>query len=146
MTGRKAAIRLALMLALCAGLPAVAQETPVRDTLLAGVSCSGEGQADQIMLNTARLVSAPEAVNAALAQIGSDPAVCKAIKRAATEVLVALTGDVTGAMTRERPDVLAAARLRLEEALREADARAANASFEVGPPPRNLTRGEGRTD
>lgn len=146
MTGRKAAIRLALMLALCAGLPAVAQVTPVRDTLLAGVSCSGEGQADRIMLNTARLVSAPDAVNAALAQIGADPAVCKAIKRAAAEVLVALTGEVTGEIPDERPDILAAARLRLEEALREADAHAAKASFEVGPPPRNLTRGEGRRD
>jgi len=142
MTGASAATRLALMLALCVGLPAAAQPTPVRDMLLAGVSCSGGGQADQIMLNTARLVSETDAVNAALAQIGADLAVCATIKRAATEVLTALTGQ--GA--EDRAAAISGARARLEAALREADAQAVLARFEVAPPPRNLTRGAGRGD
>jgi len=142
MTGAHAATRLALMLALGAIAPAVAQETPVRETLLAEVSCSGEGQADQIMLNTARLVTEPGAVNAALAQIGADPAVCPPIRRAAAEVLAALAGPAA----QEQADLRAIARARLEDVLREAEASAAAARFGVGPPPRNLTRGDGRRD
>ncbi len=142
MTGPHAATGLVLALAFGAGAPAHAQDAPASDTLLAGVSCTGEGQADRIMLNAARLAAGFDVVNAELARIGADPAVCAAIQRAAMEV----SGELSGPVAQEQADMRASARARLEAVLREAEASAATARFEVGPPPRRLTRGAGRED
>lgn len=142
MPGANAALRLALSLALCAGAPAFAQDSALREALLSGVSCTGGGQADDMLLNADRLAIDSATVNLELIRIEVDASLCLAIQNAAgvvSETLAARTED-------EQARVLRLARGRLEEALREADARAAAASFEVGPPPRNVTRLAGQGD
>ncbi len=130
------------LLTFCIILPATAQERPLRDQLLADVSCAGRGQAEQILLNAGRLVIEPIMVNSALTQIGADPETCNAIQVAALDA----SADLAQRAIDQQAEVAAGARQRVNDALRAADAQAASASFEVGPPPRNLTRGVGRAD
>ena len=142
MAHSRALLRLALPLAFAIALPAAAQDVPVRDQLLGGVACSGRDQVEQILLNADRLVLEPVVVNEALTRIAADPETCEAIQGAALDASTQLAQRAA----EQQAQILEGARLRLEDALRAADQQAASASFEVGPPPRNLTRGAGQGD
>jgi hypothetical protein len=142
MAHSNAAIRLTLLAVCLAGLPVAAQEISVRDQLLANVACAGRGQADMILANADRMVVEPDVVSAALTDINADRETCEAIQRAALDVSARLTQRAAD----QQAELQASARQRVEEALRAADAQAASASFQIRPPPRNLTGGVGLGD
>ncbi len=140
MTALRTALSVAGALLLTA--PAIAQapaETATLARALAAAPC--ETVAAEAMIR--RLLASTEASdavqNAALEQVSADPDVCLAAREAAM-VIALVRSDATAGLDSERSNVSASAAI-VAEAYAEADRRAARLSFEVGPPPRNITKG-----
>lgn len=129
---------------------ATAQETAVVSKLKAGVTCSERGASKQLMRNAASSGAALDDLLAALETISIDREACVEIRDAASNLGLDLADDDPAPVAAEpfveveaepQPEVVAAAAAaRMQEVLAEADRRAAAMRFEVGPPPRNLTR------
>jgi microcompartment protein CcmK/EutM len=79
-----------------------------------------------------------EVQNEALRQVAADENVCAGTREAA---LVISLGLPDTAADPDQAAVTASVAAIVSEAYAEADRRAAQLSFEVGPPPRNITRG-----
>ena len=126
--------------------PAVAQEanTLVAD-LRKGVPCSGAPAAKTAMeANIGKASAVAADVDAALSEIAANQSICSALRDAAREIGTARVDQVPGsvAATDAVPDTIAiSSREAVAAALAEAERRAANLKFEVGPPPPNLTKG-----
>ncbi len=121
--------------------------------LKANVKCSEQDAGKQLMRNAASSGAALDDLLAALEEISMDRNACVAIRDAASDLGLDLAHDdpapskyeAAAAVQAEnaaapQADVAAAAAARMLEVLLEADRRAAAMRFEVGPPPRNLTR------
>jgi hypothetical protein len=135
--------RIVVALVLMTG-QAAAQETPaaapdLKAVLMAGVPCAWGDPVGQMMLNARNAAVEDEALLAALAQIDADPMACEAVQNAAATV----SGRIVEDAVRLDAAVAEAARQRLADALRAADEQAASMRFEVGLPPRHMTRGVG---
>ena len=121
--------------------------------LKANVKCSERDAGKQLMRNAASSGAALDDLLAALEDISLDRNACVAIRDAASDLGLDLAHEDPAPSPEETPavvaleteadpqaDLAAAAAARMQEVLAEADRRAAAMRFEVGPPPRNLTR------
>ncbi len=127
-----------LTLAVTVGAPAVsAQEEDVTGVLTTGVRCFGSNAKEDLGYNIKKLDVTDEVLGAALNRVAADTAQCAPMREAAAEL--AADYVVTPPPTDEE---IAAegARQALAQTLAEADARVGTMKFEVGPPPRNMTR------
>lgn len=107
--------------------------------LKTGVVCAEPNAANQLLLNTdAAGASLPDLLTA-LGELSIDPSICIQIRDAASVLAQQLNLSNPGLDAEQA----AAAAERMRQVLAEADQRAASARFEVGPPPRNLTRNRG---
>lgn len=127
------------------------------DKLKAGTTCVEPDAAKRLQRNVDASAAERTSLLTALDEISIDPKACAPIRDAAS----ALAMELSKAKTTPDPepdhtvdvdpdpdldpeaaeaDDAAASVARMQQALAEADLRAASMRFEVGPPPRNLTR------
>lgn len=119
-----------------AAAPAAAQERPLEETLKIGVPCAWGDPMRVMTANAERSGADANALVVALARISTDPYTCEQVQRAAGSV----SSMVTEEQARKSASASQAARDHLAGILREADQQASTLQFEVGPPPRYLTR------
>lgn len=138
---------------------AAGQGSPLVAKLKNNVTCSDRDATRQLMRNVASSRAKLPDLMAALDELSIDRNTCAEIKDAASSLAMELANDDPApAATASAPDApaveaeadpaadalpefdTAAAVERMEQALAEADRQAAAMRFEVGPPPRNLTR------
>ena len=133
---------------------AAGQEPALIAKLKSNVKCLQGNAAKQLMRNAASSGAKLPVLLAALDELSIDRKVCAEIKDAASDLALDLAqtdptpakaapqAEVEAAPAAEfQPDVIAeAAAERMQQVLVEADRSAASMRFEVGPPPRNLTR------
>lgn len=123
-------------LAVLLASPVGAQEPTLAQQLAVNVPCAWGDPVGQMKLNADKSGADREALMVALTQLGVDDTVCIAIQDAAQSVSTMLIADaVTLDVAQEQ-----AAQERMRQLLREADEKAASMRFEVGPPPRHMTR------
>ena len=133
---------LGMLMAVSPAVAQVAQEVS-NDTvnLASGVSCAStvEARAGLQTAVTQLLPGSPgDVVVGLLNQVSADVAACTPVRDAATELSASVVAEgATAAAT----EISAASGAIINATLAEADRRAASLKFEVGPPPRNVTRG-----
>jgi hypothetical protein len=128
------------LLALAAGpaASAIAQEPDLLGPLTDSVRCSGAGAQEDLQNKLMRLTASPEAVTSALKLVAADPSRCEPLRAAAAE----LAGTVGLAAPPSEEEVATdSARAVVAQSLAEAEANAIRLKFDVGPPPRNMTKG-----
>ncbi|MFT3724251.1 MAG: hypothetical protein QM773_11740 [Hyphomonadaceae bacterium] len=131
----RAAAPMTLATLLIAAPSALAQDPDPSATLTNGVRCSPAYAREDIEANIRKLTMPVETVLATLNLVSADAQRCVAIRDAATELaaspdLAALAG----------PDPAAArSQAMVAQTLADADSKAGQLKFEVGPPPRNMT-------
>jgi len=107
--------------------------------LLQGGRCSATSAKDDLEFNLKKLKDlAGSEIGTALNGIAADEARCAPIRDAAKALAA---GYVVVPAPSETEQLQAAAQDIVMQALAEAEARATRLKFEVGPPPRNMTRG-----
>lgn len=120
---------------------ALAQDAAIIGVLTENVRCFGANAREDLGFNVKKLENATaDALIAALDQVANDAARCAPLREAAKEL--AATYTVVPELTPEEV-ASASARERVAQTLAEADRNAASLKFEVGPPPRNMTKGRG---
>lgn len=120
---------------------ALAQDADIVGPLTENVRCFGANAREDLGFNIKKLGNATaEALGAALNQVANDAARCAPLREAAKEL--AATYVVVPELTPEE-QASASAREVVAQTLAEADRNAASMKFEVGPPPRNMTKGRG---
>lgn len=120
---------------------AVAQDTDIVGPLTENVRCFGANAKEDLGFNIKKLGNATaDALGTALNQVANDAARCAPMREAAKEL--AATYVVVPELTPEE-EASASARAVVAQTLAEADRNAASLKFEVGPPPRNMTKGRG---
>ncbi len=132
----------ALTAALAVAAPhALAQDADIVGQLTANVRCISLSAKEDLEYNIKKLgTTGGEVIGAALNVIAADLQRCEPLRQAATE----LAGVYVVAPQPTAEDMAAAAaKAMVKDTLAEADAKAANMKFEVGPPPRNMTKGRG---
>jgi hypothetical protein len=87
-------------------------------------------------MNAERSGADPHALIVALANLGTDPYTCERVQLAAGTV----SDMVTEQLARDNAAAKQVARDHLAGILAQADKQASALKFEVGPPPRKLTR------
>ncbi len=119
--------------------PALAQGAgDLGKTLVKGASCASAANAKaDLGSNVTAAKAASEDVIASLGEIASDASICQPLRDAARDKATELSAN---AAAQHDDEVTAASRAVVDAALAEAEQRVANLKFEVGPPPRNLTR------
>jgi len=128
----------ALTVVLSCSVPAaLAQDANLVGSLTEGVRCSATNAKEDLESNIRKLQAANELIGAALGSVANDEGSCQPMRDAANE-LVAVYLIATPAPVE---DPSAAARQVIDQTLADADRKAASMKFEVGPPPRNMTRG-----
>jgi hypothetical protein len=122
---------------------ALAQDADLVGQLTANVRCITLSAKEDLEFNIKKLgTPGSEAIGAALNAVAADVQWCAPLRQAATD----LAGVYIATPSPTTEDLAAAAaRAMVEETLAEADAKAANMEFEVGPPPRNITKGRGES-
>lgn len=120
---------------------AFAQDADLVGQLASSVRCASPSAKSDLEYNIKKLgTTGGEAIGAALTTLAADPQRCEPLRQAATE----LAGVYVIAPPPTAQDLAAiAARATVNQSLAEAEANAANLRFEVGPPPRNMTKGRG---
>lgn len=98
--------------------------------------CAEPDAGNQLLLNADGAGASLPDLLSALDALSIDTSACAQIQNAASELARQLNQANPGL----DPAQAAAAAERMRQALIEADQRAAQVRFEVGPPPRNLTR------
>lgn len=118
--------------------PAVDANTPVKlmPRLKANVACIEPGAGNQLLINADGLGASLPDLLSALDALSLDPATCAQIRKAAASLAQQLSESNPGLNAEQAAE----AAERMQQVLIEADQRAASMRFEVGPPPRNLTR------
>jgi hypothetical protein len=119
---------------------AFAQDADISGRLIEGVRCSGVTAKEDLGFNIKKLVANGDVIGAALNVVAANSAVCEPIRTAATELAATYVVIVPPS-----DEELAAQESRavVEQTLAEAERQATQLKFEVGPPPRNKTRGRG---
>ena len=115
---------------------AAGQDVNLVARLKAGVACAEPDAGSQLLRNAGASAAGLTDLLMALDSISIDDAACVPIRDAAS----ALATELSDANPGLDPAEATASVERMEQALAEADKRAAAMRFEVGPPPRNLTR------
>jgi hypothetical protein len=132
----------ALTAALAVAAPhALAQDADIIGQLTSGVRCISFSAKEDLEFNIKKLgATGGDAISVALTAVAADPQRCEPLRQAAGELAAAYA-----IVLLPSPEDLAAeaVRAKVKESLAEADAKAANMTFEVGPPPRNMTKGRG---
>lgn len=129
----------ALTIAVASVAPhAFAQEADLVGQLASSVRCSAAIAKEDLGFNISKLGTPNEATAAALNTIAADATRCEPLRQAAAEL--APTFILTPAPTEEEL-AASAARAMINEVLAEAEAKAESLKFDVGPPPRNMTKG-----
>lgn len=114
----------------------------IADSLTAQIAkdaaCTSPEARTRLQDNIAKAGAAPAELLAALNAIAADTAACAPVRAAATELAITLAPAPVVA-----PDdiITAASNMVVADTLAEAERRASNMKFEVGPPPPRLTRG-----
>ncbi|MDP3493652.1 MAG: hypothetical protein Q8R82_11090, partial [Hyphomonadaceae bacterium] len=109
--------------------------------LTEGVRCFGSNAREDLGFNIKKLGdAAAEALGPALERVANDESRCAPLREAARE-LAATYVVVPEPSAGQQASV--SSRLVVEQTLAEADRNAASLKFEVGPPPRNMTKGRG---
>lgn len=108
--------------------------------LTANVHCSGGNAADDIKYNIKKQGASEEALAAALSQVAADESRCVALRDAARELS---SGYIVVPPVSEEDLNATASRAVVDQALADAASRSASLKFDVGPPPRNVTRERG---
>ena len=106
-------------------------------TLQAGVPCTIPGAARYLSMNVYRSPASTRELITALGELAVDLEVCAPIRSAASDQAAGLSETGLAA----DPMAAALARERIAQTFQEAETHAGTMRFEVGPPPRNLTRG-----
>jgi hypothetical protein len=130
---------LALLAVLAIAPAAYAQPAELAQRLRSGVPCMFGDPLGQMKRNVARAKVTKEEIIIALAEISADPKICLAQQNAAK----AISPDLAERLADELVAAELAEREKLEQVLREAEVQATTLRFEVGPPPRNVTRDAG---
>ena len=105
--------------------------------LQAGVPCTIPDATRYLSLNVYRSSASTRELITALGELAVDMEVCAPIRSAAAEQAAGLSETGLAA----DPIAAAQARERIAQTFQEAETHAGSMRFEVGPPPRNLTRG-----
>lgn len=115
------------------------QMTGLTATLQAGVPCTASGATRYLSMNVYRSSASTRELISALRVLALDLDICAPIRTAASEQAASLseTGLAADPMAAEL------AREQIARTFQEAETSAGTMRFEVGPPPRNLTRGKG---
>lgn len=108
-------------------------------TLQAGVPCTIPDAARYLSMNVYRSSASTRELITALGELALNMEVCAPIRSAASEQAAGLSETGLAA----DPMAAAMARERIAQTFQEAETHAGTMRFEVGPPPRNLTRGTG---
>lgn len=139
---RRSYVRLVVLTAVVAGLAPVvsAQDADIVGPLTEGVRCIGPGAKDDLGFNIKKLGKPDDVIGAALNRIAADQTNCELMRVAAAELANAYVVVVPAT---EEQLAAEAARQKLAQTLAEADQRVGTLKFEMGPPPRNMTRGRG---
>lgn len=122
-------------------MPASSQTAPAPgDSLATGVACTKADAVSGLNANIQTAIAAgqgaPDTISQRLNQISADGTICQAVRDAAK--------DLASAYVPAPADLDEAAKASsaiFAEAMAEARRRAANLTFELGPPPRHLTKG-----
>ena len=117
---------------------ASAQRDNLTGKLTAGVVCTVPGAEATLRYNISKAAAAPSDIASALNAIVGDPTACGPMRDAASKLAASITLR-TSADAKDRAP--AASSKIIADALAEAERRAANMKFEVGPPPAKVTRG-----
>jgi hypothetical protein len=117
---------------------AAAQEPDLSVVLTDGVRCTASARND-IVYNIKKSAAVPGDIGAALNLIAADQARCSPVREAATALAAGYVAAAPAPAPEERQDEQN--RAIVAQTLAEADRQAAQLRFEVGPPPRNMTRG-----
>lgn len=128
--------RYLVSLVVLAACPAFAQERPLEESLKADASCDGGDALDVLSANAERSGAEASDLIVAFERIAADPYTCEAVRSGAESLSRTFTIQVAG----EDEMSARAAREQLDIILRLAEQQATDLKFEVGPPPRNLTR------
>lgn len=113
-----------------------AQDPELVARLNAGLVCTEPDAGNQLLRNADGSGVALNELLMALDAISGDATACAPIKDAAS----ALALELSDANPGQDANAAEASAERMKQVLAEADQRAASVRFEVGPPPRNLTR------
>ncbi len=101
-------------------------------------ACTSPDARTRLQDNIAKAGAAQADLLAALNAIAADAAACAPVRAAATELAIALA---PAPVVAPGDSITAASNLVVADTLAEAERRASNMKFEVGPPPPRLTRG-----
>jgi hypothetical protein len=119
---------------------ALAQDADIVGPLTEGVRCSGSNAKEDLEFNIRKLEATDEAISVALGLVANDEVWCQPMRDAANELI--LVYPVATPAPVEDPSAITARQV-IDQTLADADRKAASLKFEVGPPPRNMTRGRG---
>lgn len=131
--------RHAVLTTALAGLAPVvcAQEVDLVGPLTEGVRCSSTDAKDDLGVNIKKLEEPDDVIGAALNRVAADQTRCEPMRVAAAELANAYT---LLALPTDEELAAEAARQKLAQTLAEADQRVGTLRFEMGPPPRNMTK------
>lgn len=117
---------------------AFAQDVDLVGPLTEGVRCFGSNAKEDLVFNVKKLEAADDVIGAALNAVAADEARCAPMREAAREL--AATYMI---IPEPKPEETAvnSARSLVEKTLAEADQKAGSLKFDVGPPPRHMTKG-----
>ena len=127
------------LISLATASAADAQRSDLATMLEAGVPCTIGDAARYLSSNVYRSPASTRDLIAALNELAIDMELCAPIRSAASDQAASLSE--TGLAV--DPVDAAIARDRIVQTFQEAETHAGSMRFEVGPPPRNLTRGKG---
>jgi hypothetical protein len=111
-----------------------AQADRLSAVLVKDVACSAPDAMAGLQRNLSTADASPIDTRAALGAIAADTLICTPIREAAEDLVNSSFSAAVGPSAAASNSIIA-------EALAEAERRAANMKFEVGPPPPRLTRG-----
>ncbi len=117
---------------------AFAQDADLAGPLTEGVRCFGSNAKEDFVFNIKKLEATDNVIGTALNGIAADEARCAPMREAAREL--AATYMI---IPEPKPEETAvnSARSLVEKTLAEADRKAGSLKFDVGPPPRHMTKG-----
>jgi hypothetical protein len=132
----------ALALLLAVAPAAMAQEAaPLAQELMVGVRCSEARAAEDLEFRIKRMKATPDEVDAALRALAANASTCEPVRAAALAFVGEEAPAAEAIPAAAEEDNTEAARAIASQTLAEADRRAQALKFEVGPPPRHMTRG-----
>jgi hypothetical protein len=120
-----------------AGAQDADRTTALAEMLQAGVPCTVRDATHYLSTNVDSSAASTQELITALRGIALDLDICAPIRSAASEQ----AGSLSETGLAADPQVAALARERIAQTFQEAERHAGTMRFEVGPPPRNLTRG-----